>query len=129
MTHLKQSLQEPRTLADGSVMDDITIDASTSGLLLVKMKNKRYALSWAYFSNAEYFAAAPGDEGATDERIEMEFLHRLVTLHGRNLEKVMDDITQLRVACVPESAERYLTSKYVRDMDGPIVTRIDVKSR
>ena len=129
MGQLKEQLAVPRTLADGSVLETIHTTASTSGLLLVKMHNKQYALSWAYFSSAEYFAATSGDDGTTDERIEMEFLHRRVTLHGRNLEKLMDGITQMSIARVHESPERYLATEYVRDMGGEIVTRIDIEKR
>ena len=128
---LKDELDKIRTLPSGEVMEEITIQSTPAiaGLLLVKMDNMHYSLPWAQYAGAKYFPAAPGDEGAQSERIEIKFVHQLVTLHGRNLDRLMEDIAEKHVARVPELDERFLETKYVRYMGGPIVTRIDVTTR
>jgi len=133
MNELEEQLAASRTLADGSAMDDIDTNEAASELVLVKLNTKRYSLPWAHYAGAEYFPVAPGDEGAALERIELSFLQRHVTLHGRNLAKLIDGIKGItgimRMARVPETPERYLNTEHVRDMGGPIVTRIDVEPR
>ena len=126
MSQLRKQLDVPYTLADGSKMETISLADSISGLLLVKLNTKQYALSWAQFSSAELFLAASGDDGAVDDRIELKFSRHTVTLHGRNLGKLMENITKRRIFRVSESPERYLMTDFVRNMNGEIVTRIDV---
>jgi len=124
MNTLNDELDEKRRLASGEIIESISIKstASISGLLLVKMNRKLYSLAWTQYAGAEYFPAEDG----TLERIEMRFLHQAVTLHGCNLAALMEDITEMHVARVPELPERYLETDYVRDMGEAIVTRIDV---
>jgi len=129
MGQFRKQLEAARTLADGDEMESIRLGGSTVGLLLVKMNREHYALSWAHFANAKYFPTAPGDEGTADDRIEMEFSSLVVTLYGRNLGKLMDSISEHRISYVPESAERYLMTDHVRNLERPIVTRIDVEKR
>ena len=129
MGQLRKQLDAIYTLADGSMMEQININSSTPGLLLVKLNKKQYALSWAHFTNAEYFPAAPGSDETADDRIEMEFTSRLVTLHGRNLGKLMENIMEHRISRVPESPDRYLMTDHVRVMRGAMVMRIEVTKR
>ena len=102
--------------------------ATQTGLLLVKLDKKQWALPWAHFGGAEYFPAEPGVEGAALERIEMVFLHQAVTLHGRNLAALMRPIKELRLDSVPELPVRYLETDAVRNGEAA-VTRIDVVPR
>ena len=129
MGQLRKQLDAIYTLADGSMMEQININSSTPGLLLVKLNKKQYALSWAHFTNAEYFPAASDGDETADDRIEMEFTSRLVTLHGRNLGALMENIMEHRISRVPESPDRYLMTDHVRVMRGAMVMRIEVTKR
>ena len=99
-----------------------------AGLLLVKTDKKQWVLPWAHFGGAEYFPAEPGVEGAELERIEIIFLHKLVTLHGRNLAALMRPIKELRLDSVPELPLRYLETDAVAKGE-TAVTRIEVAPR
>jgi len=96
-----------------------------AGLLLVKRDKKQWALPWAHFGGAEYFPAEAGVADAELERIEITFLHKLVTLQGRNLAALMRPIKELRLDSVLELPVRYLEAESVHKGE-TAVTRIDV---
>jgi len=128
---LQDELDKIRTLPSGEIMEDITVQSTAplSGLVLVKMNHEENALPWSHYAGAKYFPAAPGDEGPQAERIEIKFAHQLVTLHGRNLDRLITDVAERHVARIPECPEHFMETKFVRYMGGPIVTRIEVASR
>jgi len=124
---LKEELDQLIASTGGGVIETITIQSTPTiaGLLLVKMGRKHHALPWSDYAGADYFPVAPDGGGTQAEHIEIEFSHKLVTLHGRNLEQLMADIAERRIARVSESAECFLETEHVR-RGGPIVTRIEV---
>ena len=132
---LRSDIAEAKKKQTAAPMGRVSVKETVlPGVLLFKINKQQCGLSWSYFMEANYHPAEPHTENADTgnreqnvERIELRYLHKTVTLYGRNLAALMRPIIEMRLDSVPEVPERFLEMEPEEEDGEPVVIRIEAQ--
>lgn len=100
MSTLQESV-DARRVAKPTEFACVEVTSQVPSVVIYMSQRKSWVLPWSYLTTAEWEEYDAGDE------LILTFNTHAVTLTGRNLRQVMNDIAGFRIACLRELPAEY----------------------